>query len=164
MKRTVAVLAVASASAVAVAHAAAVPSAVPPTRTCAEGIGYSGPPYWGGKGALVVGPLSFSGLADHPGGARQPDGRWFVKSVLLMKPGAKVTLSVLPGSTARAVLVYAHRESQAVRFEPCAAANAKFSGGFVIRRLRCATILVRVEGGRTYRRTLDFRGFLGGRC
>lgn len=162
MRGTLAVLAVVSVAAV--AQATAVPAAVPPTRTCAQGISYSGPPYWGGKGALVVGPLSFSGLADHPGGARQPDGRWFVKSVLLMKPGAAVTLSLLPGSTARAVLVYAHPESQAVRFEPCAAANAKFSGGFLIRRLRCATIVVRVEGGRSYRRTIDFRGFLGGSC
>jgi hypothetical protein len=162
MKRALVVLAVASAAAV--AQATAGPAAAPPTRTCAQGISYSGPPYWGGKGALVAGPLSFSGLADHPGGARQPDGRWFVKSVLLMKPGAAATVSVLPGSTARAVLNYAHRDSQAVRFEPCAAANAKFSGGFLIRRLACATILVRVEGGRAYRRTIDFRGFLGGPC
>ena len=163
MKAALVILAVAAAAVV--ARAAAVPAApAPPTRTCAQGISYDGPPYWGGKGALVVGPLSFSGLADHPGGARQPDGRWFVKSVLLMKPGAAVTLSLVPGSTARAVLVYAYRESQAVRFEPCDGTNAKFSGGFLVRRLACATVVVRVEGGGTYRRRIDFRGFLGGRC
>src|SRR5215216_3349912 len=123
MRRRLAILVVVSSAVVSGATAA--PAAVPPTVTCAQGISYGGPPYWGGHGALVAGPLSFSGLADHPGGQRQPDGRWFVKSVLLMKPGAAVTLSLVPGSSARAVLHYVHRDSQVVRFEACAATNAK---------------------------------------
>ena len=140
-------------------------SAAPPARTCSQRIGFEGPPYWGQQGSLVVGPLSFSGLVDHAAGARQPDGRWFVKSVLLVRPGAAVTLSLVPGSSTRPVLVYAHRESQAVRFEPCPSDVTAFSGGFVIRRLGCATVVVRVEGGATYRRKVDLRGALAaGRC
>lgn len=144
--------------------ATAAPAAGPPTRRCGQAISFSGPPVWGQTGALVAGPLSFTGLADHPAGQRQPDGRWFVKSVLLVKPGAAVTVELVPGSSARAALYYAYRNSQAVRFVPCPGRVAAFSGGFLIRRLRCATILVRAAGGQTYRRTIDFRGFLGGSC
>jgi hypothetical protein len=145
-----------------VVAATTAPAAAPPTRTCAQEIMFSGPPYFGQEGSVVVGPLSFSGLA-HGGGARQADGRWFVKSVLLVRPRAVVTLSVLPDRRVRPVLVYSAtgRESTAIRFESCPAARAAFNGGFVVRRLDCVRIVVAVEGGRTYRRTLDFRGFLG---
>ena len=151
--------------AAAVAPATAAPAAAPPTRTCEQGITFEGSPYFGQQGSVVMGPLSFSGLAT-PGGQRQPDGGWLVKSVLLMRPGKAATLSVAEASRSRVTLVYqaGGRPSASVRFTPCADRNAAFSGGFLIRKLRCETIEVRVDGGPTYRRRIPFGGLLGPPC
>ncbi len=151
--------------AAAVAPATAAPAAAPPTRTCEQGITFEGSPYFGQQGSVVMGPLSFSGLAT-PGGQRQPDGGWLVKSVLLMRPGKAATPSVAEASRSRVTLVYqaGGRPSASVRFTPCADRNAAFSGGFLIRKLRCETIEVRVDGGPTYRRRIPFGGLLGPPC
>jgi hypothetical protein len=161
----------------AVAAAAAVGQEEPvPTRDCrSRGDPSTGRPVrFASARDVVVGPISFAGLAraaTRPGlGVPRPDGTWFVKSGAKILWGRPVLLAVGERARASLSLGYAPRgePSVAVRFEPCRPGTrmyrsggrlrrvTAFPGGFVVARPGCYELEVRVERGRSFRRTVSF--------
>jgi hypothetical protein len=170
MRFSVALLALALAAAAAGAEAAE----PVPTRDC----GSRGDPSDGsairfaGRGDVVVGPVSFAGLAQAASVTRLdrgPDGLYGRKVAAKVLWGRAVTVSVAPASRRALFLDYARTNvhTHAIRFEPCPPGTRMFGGNGRLRRVTvfpgglsftrrgCFELEVRVEGGRTYRRTIS---------
>ena len=175
------VVAVAAVSLVLVAAAAAAPAEDEPvpTRECRS----RGDP---SNGALirfanpadvVVGPLSFASLAaasSRTAVYRREDGTWFRKAGVKVLWGRPVTLAIAERHRPDLRLEYARGPlSSSVRLEPCPPGTPMFGGngtlrrvtmfpgGFSFTRRGCYELEVRVERGRTYRRTISLGA---GRC
>jgi hypothetical protein len=138
-----------------------------PTRDCRSRIESGrGPLSFPSQGAVVAGPVAFSGLqrVARSLGRRGDDGRYFVKAGATVRSGRPVTISVPARFGDRIGLAYARTPEPvaAVRFEPCPPATRAFSyvgrvgtvtgfnGGFVLTKPGCYRIEVRVEGARTH--------------
>jgi hypothetical protein len=153
---------------------------VVPTRDC----GTRGDPSDGSairfarSGDVVIGPVSFAGLAPAATAARLdrgPDGRFMRKVAAKVLWGRPVTVSVAPSSRPALALDYArtNERTSAIRFLPCAPGTPMFGGngrlrrvtvfpgGFSFARRGCYLLEVRVEGGRAYRQTVSLGA---GRC
>jgi hypothetical protein len=145
-----------------------------PTRDCAS----RGDPSDGSairfvrSGDVVVGPVSFAGLAPAASATqldRGPDGRLMRKVAAKVLWGRAVTVSVAPSSRPALALDYArsNRHTEAIRFEPCPPGTPMygsdgrlrrvtvFPGGFSFSRRGCYELEVHVDRGRTYRRTIS---------
>jgi hypothetical protein len=126
-------------------------------------------------GDVVIGPLSFSQLAraGKPRGVdRTQDGRFFRKSaVKVLRGSGEVTLVVPPEVQDRLFLNYAPLGTltAAIRFGTCPPGLPMhnglsykrvtgYSGAFVFTERGCYPLEVRVEHGRTYRRTISLGG------
>jgi hypothetical protein len=126
-------------------------------------------------GDVVIGPLSFSQLAhaSRPRGVdRTEDGRFFRKSaVKVLRGSGEVTLVVPAEVQDRLFLNYAPLGTltAAVRFGTCPPGLPMhnglsykrvtgYSGAFVFTERGCYPLEVRVEHGRTYRRTVSLGG------
>ena len=125
------------------------------------------------SGDVVVGPVSFAGLGlAAPMTTRLdlgPDGRFMRKVAAKVLWGRPVAVSVSPTSRAALALDYApsNLHTFAIRFEPCPPGTPMygsdgrlrrvtvFPGGFSFLRRGCYELEVRVERGRTYRRTIS---------
>ena len=161
----------------AVAVGAALAQDEPPLRDCATRAEPSrGKLRFIGPRDVVVGPLSFVSLevARSRAGIDRKDGRWFRKSAVKMLYGNDVVLTVPEKYRSLLWLEYSPRgeRTSAVRFSACPPGTRMFNGGtygrvtgfsgaFVFARLGCYPIEVRVERGRTYRRTISLGA---GRC
>lgn len=156
------------------AAAAGLAAEPPPTRDC----GTRGDPSDGSairfvsRGDVVVGPISFAGLADAASVTRLdrgPDGRFGRKVAAKVLWGRSVTLTVAPASRPALLLAYVrtNRLTEAIRFEPCPPGTPMFGGNGRLRRVTvfpgglsffrrgCFDVEARVDGGRTYRRTIS---------
>jgi hypothetical protein len=158
------------------AAAAASPAEDPlPTRDCAT----RGDPSDGTavrfahSGDVVVGPVSFAGLALAAPRTtrldRGPDGRLMRKVAAKVLWGRPVAVNVSPSSRAALALDYARSNLHtfSIRFEPCPPGTPMFGGvgrlrrvtvfpgGFSFLRRGCYELEVRVERGRAYRRTIS---------
>ena len=170
-------LAAALVTAAAVTGVAAAQEEEMPTRDCRGRIESGrGPLVFNWVKALVVGPLSFSGLdatKPVPLGRRGDDGRFGRKSAVLVRAGNSVVLSVPQryrqrlflnytrgaeqlgvGGTSEARLVPCAPETRAFSYDGPVGRVTGFSGGFSVTRPGCYPLDVRVEGGRTYRARL----------
>ena len=147
-----------------------------PIRQCGERIESGRAPLAfpaAGSGAVVVGPVAFSGLPQagtRAGiGTRLADGRYSRKVGLLVRAGRPVVLSVPEKYRDRLWLQYIWNEdTSAARIEPCppstrafsyagrVGAVTGFSGGFLIAKRGCYPLDVRVVGGRTHRVRIAF--------
>lgn len=125
------------------------------------------------SGDVVVGPVSFAGLALAAPRTtridRGPDGRFMRKVAAKVLWGRPAFVSVSPSSRPALALDYARSNlhSFAIRFEPCPPGTPMFGGvgrlrrvtvfpgGFSFLRRGCYELEVRVERGRTYRRTIS---------
>ena len=128
-------------------------------------------------GDVVIGPIAFSGLtaaATTTRLDRGPDGRYMRKTAAKVLWGRPVTVTVAPSSRSGLALLYAHRNllTSSIRFEPCPPGTRMFGGGRLKRvtgfpgglsftRLGCYDLEVRIDGGRTFRRTVSLGA---GRC
>jgi hypothetical protein len=138
-----------------------------PTRSCGSRIESGrGPLSFPAEGAVVAGPVAFSGLqrVARSLGRRGDDGRFFVKAGASVRAGRAVTISVPARFADRIGLAYARTPAPvaAVRFEPCPPATRAFSydgrvggvtgfnGGFVLTQPGCYRAEVRVDRGRTH--------------
>ena len=152
-----------------------------PTRDCAS----RGDPSDGSairfvrSGDVVLGPVSFAGLAGAASAAqldRGADGLFMRKVAAKVLWGPPVTVSVSPSSRPALRLDYARSNlhTYAIRFEPCPPGTRMygsdgrlrrvtvFPGGFSFSRPGCYELVVRVDRGRTYRRTVSLgAGFCG---
>lgn len=166
-------LAAALAAAAAAAGAAAAPEDELPTRDCRGRIESGrGPLRFETTGALVVGPIAFSGLeATRPARLARVDGGGYGrKSAVLVRAGHPVVLSVPARYRTRFFVNYTRGTEQLgiggtseARLVPCAPGTKAFSydgrigrvtgfgGGFTVTRPGCYPLDVRVEGGRSYR-------------
>ncbi len=165
--------------ALALAAGAASADEVSPTRDCAT----RGDPSDGSAirfaqpGDSVIGPVSLAGLAPAASATRLdrgPDGRFERKVAAKVLWGPPVTMSVSPSSRPSLALDYARTNelTPTIRFEPCAPGTVMFGGngrlkrvtvfpgGFSFAKRGCYALDVRVDRGRTYRRTIS----LGARC
>jgi hypothetical protein len=125
------------------------------------------------SGDVVVGPVSFAGLGLAASRTtrldRGPDGRFMRKVAAKVLWGKPVAVSVSPASRAALALDYArsNQHTVAIRFAPCPPGTRMygsdgrlrrvtvFPGGFSFLRRGCFELEVRVERGRTYRRTIS---------
>ena len=123
---------------------------------------------------VVVGPLSFASLraASSPTAVyRRDDGTWFRKAGVKVLWGRPVTLTVAERHRASLRLEFARGPlTSSVRFVPCPPGTPMFGGngtlrrvtmfpgGFSFTRRGCYELEVRVERGRTYRRTISLGG------
>jgi hypothetical protein len=151
-----------------------------PTRDCgSRGDPSNGVPVrFVQRGDVVVGPVSFAGLG--PAATvkrldRGPDGRYFRKVAAKVLWGRPATVSVVAADRERLALAYArpNLRTSAIRFEPCAPGTpmfvterplgrvTAFPGGLSFTRRGCYQLEVRVDRGRTYRRTISLGA---GRC
>lgn len=128
-------------------------------------------------GDVVVGPVSFAALAAAATAPldRGPDGLFMRKVAAKVLWGNAVAVSVSPPSRPALKLDYArsNRHTYAIRFEPCPPGTRMygsdgrlrrvtvFPGGFSFARRGCYELEVRVDRGRTYRRTISLGA---GRC
>ena len=168
------VAAVAAVGLALVAAAAAAPAGDEsiPTRDCrSRGDPSNGvPARFIGANDVVVGPVSFAGLAYAASAARLDrgeDGRYFRKTAAKVLWGAPVTVTVAVGSRAALALRYTRDLTHAVRFEPCPPGTLMFGrngrlirvtgfpGGLSFTRRGCYELEVKVERGRTFRRTIS---------
>jgi hypothetical protein len=172
-------LAAALVAAVAVAGAAAAQDPEIPTRDC----GSRGDPSDGSAirfaraGDIVVGPVSFAGLAGAASATRLdrgPDGRFGRKVAAKVLWGRAVTVSVVPADRARLALMYSRSNllTDSIRFEPCPPGTRMFGGNGRLRRVtvfpggfsftaRGCYALEVTAGSRAYRRTISLGA---GRC
>lgn len=144
-----------------------------PTRDCRSRIESGrGPLSFPAEGAVVAGPVAFSGLQRVARSLGRPadDGRYFVKAAVTIRAGRRVTISVPARLVDRIGLAYATTPEPvpAVRFERCPPATRAFSydgrvgavtgfnGGFVLTRPGCYRVEVRVEDGRTHAVRIPF--------
>jgi hypothetical protein len=156
------------------AAAVGAPAAEPaPVRDC----GTRGDPSDGSAirfvspGDVVIGPVSFAGLAGAASAAqleRGPDGLFGRKVAAKVLWGRAVTVSVAAASRPALSLDYArtNRHTDAIRFEPCPPGTRMFGGNGRLRRVTvfpgglsfsrrgCYELEVRVDRGRSYRRTI----------
>jgi hypothetical protein len=150
-----------------------------PTRDCrSRGDASDGSAMrFAGPADIVVGPVSFAslGAAGAPSAVyRRADGTWFRKAAAKVLWGRSVTLTVADVDRDGLRLEYARGPlTSAVRFEPCPPGTMMFGGngrlrrvtafpgGFSFARRGCYELEVRVERGRTYRRTISLGA---GRC
>jgi hypothetical protein len=171
-------LAAALVAAVAVTGAAAAQDPEIPTRDCrSRGDASDGSAVrFAGPADVVVGPISFASLraARSPTAVyRRGDGRWFRKAGAKVLWGRAVTLTVTAADRDGLRLEYTRPATSSVRFEPCPPGTMMFGGngrlrrvtafpgGFSFDRRGCYELEVRVERGRTYRRTISLGS---GRC
>jgi hypothetical protein len=126
---------------------------------------------------VVVGPMSFASLAaasSRTAVYRREDGTWFRKAGVKVLWGRPVTLTVAERHRASLRLEYVREPlPSSVRFEPCPPGTPMFGGNGTLRRVTmfpggfsfvrpgCYELEVRVERGRTYRRTISLGA---GRC
>jgi hypothetical protein len=162
---------------VAAAAATAAPAASEeiPTRDCRGRIESGrGPLSFVQEGAVVVGPIAFSGLLDAATprglGPWGDEGRLGRKTGVSVRAGRAVVLSIPERYRDRLFLHYTRGESgtSSVRLEPCPPGTRAFSydgrvgsvtgfsGGFSLTRRGCYPLDVRVEGGRSYRVRIAF--------
>lgn len=146
-----------------------------PTRDCRSRIEIGRPLTFESRPLTVrVGPIIFTGLqrvATRRGlGRRAKDGRFSVKSAVVLRSRRPVILSVPKRFRNRLFLAYARGTDDAseVRLEPCPATTRAFSyrgrvgkvtgfnGGFSLTRRGCYPLVVRVVGGRSYRTRIAF--------
>ena len=129
------------------------------------------------RGDVVVGPVSFAGLASAASVRpdRGPDGRFMRKVAAKVLWGRPVTVSVAPEDRGPLLLAYARPNllTPAIRFEQCPPGTpmfvtkrplgrvTAFPGAFSFTRRGCYELIVQVERGRTYRRTISLGA---GRC
>jgi hypothetical protein len=166
-------------AAVAVAGAAAAPKQEISTRDCRS----RGDPSDGSAirfaraGDVVVGPVSFAGLASAASTTRLDrgdDGRFGRKVAAKVLWGLPVTVSVVPTDRARLALAYARSNllTDSIRFEPCPPGTRMFGGNGRLRRVtvfpggfsfttRGCYALEVTAGSRVYRRTVSLGA---GRC
>ena len=120
---------------------------------------------------VVIGPLSFASLrvASSPAAVyRRDDGTWFRKAGVKVLWGRPVTLTIADRHRAALRLEFARGPlTSSVRFEPCPPGTLMFGGngrlrrvtmfpgGFAFTRRGCYELEVKVERGRTYRRTIS---------
>jgi hypothetical protein len=169
-------VAIAAATLALVAAAAAAPTGdePPPTRDCrSRGDPSNGvPPRFVREGDVVVGPVSFAGLAlaaARTALERGEDGRYFRKTAAKVFWGSPVTVTVAEQHRAALALGYAraNRLTATIRFEPCPPGTLMFGRNGRLRRVTvfpgglsfttpgCYELEVRVDRGRTYRRTIS---------
>ena len=163
-----------------VAAAVATPADAPiPTRDCSTRAEPTrGHLRFASPGDVVIGPVSFSGLAaaSAPGsiGGRRPDGTYLRKSAVKVLWGPPVTVRVVAGDRALVGLEYTigargWQQTPTVRFVQCPPGKPMlnglrylrvtgFSGGFAVERRGCYTLEAQAEGRRAYRRTVSLGG------
>jgi hypothetical protein len=150
-----------------------------PTRTCASrGDASDGSAIrFAGPADVVIGPLSFASLGaagSRTAVYRRDDGTWFRKAAVKVLWGRSVTLTVASRDRDGLRLEYTRGPlTSSVRFEPCPPGTMMFGrngrlrrvtafpGGFSFARRGCYELEVRVDRGRTYRRTISLGA---GRC
>jgi hypothetical protein len=150
-------------------------------RPCDTRIEVAGSLVFGGSHDVVVGPVAFSGLRRVASPAvlatwRLGPARYEIKSVVVVRTGAPVTISVAPRSRRRLALEYVQPTRagvrwpafSAVRLEPCppdtpafvgggtVGSLTAFSGGFLVRRPGCYVVEARRESRPPVRRTISF--------
>ena len=172
-------LAVVLVAAVAVAGAAAAEDPEIPTRDCrSRGDASDGSAVrFVAPADVVIGPISFASLgaaSSRTAVYRRADGTWFRKAGAKVLWGRSVTLTVTEADRDSLRLEYARGPlTSSVRFEPCPPGTMMFGGngrlrrvtafpgGFSFNRRGCYQLEVRVDRGRTYRRTISLGA---GRC
>jgi hypothetical protein len=174
------VLAVVVAGGVLAAAATAAPSQEEPmpTRDCSTRTEPTrGHLRFASPGDVVIGPVSFSGLARASApasvGGRRADGTMLRKSAVKVLWGPPVTVRVAEHDRAALSLEYViaggWQQTPSVRFVQCPPGKPMwnglryrqvtgFSGGFAVERRGCFTVEVQAEGRRTYRRTISLGG------
>jgi hypothetical protein len=159
---------------VAAAGAAPVGDEPAPTRDCrSRGDPSNGAPVrFANPADVVIGPVSLAGLREAASVTRLDrgeDGRYFRKTAAKVLWGRAVTLTVSERSRSTLALVYARLNAltSSVRFVPCPPGTPMFGGNGRLRRVTafpgglsftrrgCYELEVRVERGRTYRRTIS---------
>jgi hypothetical protein len=171
--RFAAAVVVAGGALAAAAAAAPVGEEPVPTRDCrSRGDPSNGQPVrFANPADVVVGPLSFASLraaSSRTAVYRRDDGTWFRKAGVKVLWGQPVTLTVPSPSSSSLRLEYTRPPPpSSVRFEPCPPGTRMFGGngrlrrvttfpgGFSFARPGCYELEVRVERGRTYRRTIS---------
>jgi hypothetical protein len=159
------------------AAAAAAPAGddPPPTRDCSTRTEPTrGHLRFATPGDVVIGPISFSGLATGSSrrsiGGRRPDGTFLRKSAVKVLWGPPVVVRVVNSDRAAVALEYTIRagrwqQTAAVRFEQCPPGTRMwnglrylrvtgFNGGFALKARGCYTLEVQA-GSRNYRRTMS---------
>jgi hypothetical protein len=171
MRLTAAVV-VAGAALAAAAAAAPAADDPTPTRDCrSRGDPSNGVPMaFVNAGDVVIGPVSLAGarrMASSVRLDRGDDGRFFAKLAAKVLWGRPVTISVAEASRPALALRYTRDLTSAVRFVPCPPGTRMFGdngrlrrvtafpGGVSFTRRGCFDLEVRVERGRTYRRTIS---------
>jgi hypothetical protein len=143
-----------------------------PTRDCrSRGDPSNGvPPAFARAGDVVIGPVSLAGARNLAAAVRLErgdDGRFFAKIAAKVLWGRPVTIGVAEASRPALALRFTRELEPAVRFVPCPPGTRTFGGNGRLRRVTafpggvsftrrgCFELEVRVERGRTYRRTIS---------